>query len=164
MKMLALFTFTLALGTFLTTSFPDDGLAVPAVLAVPIALDDDCVHCDESECPFGEHDAWDVETFIPYWHRNGGAHPPSQPCFTGFCDAKHGPPGCGGGFLMADAEAFRSALLRDDVAGVRQLLAEFSEGATLNVERSAVQLVDCHGAVIAHMPVTERFLGAVSAE
>ena len=123
-----------------------------------------CLFCTDNTCPGNAHNAWDHE--YPNYTRRGGPHN-SKPCFPGTCDSEHGPEcfrGGGGPFAMVDMDQLRGSIEAKDVQAVTNLLANHTESTALNVERSAVQVMDCQGAVIAHFPVGQKLLDRVSAE
>lgn len=66
------------------------------------------------------------------------------------------PPALGGGgqhFAAAGySDALREAVEAGHVALIRTLLAEFGDHIVVNSERSALQVLDCEGAYIAHLP------------
>ncbi|MDE2764440.1 MAG: hypothetical protein OXK74_16930 [Gemmatimonadota bacterium] len=141
---------------------PNNGVAEAVAMSM---VGPDCIFCDDDEdCPDGQHEAWEAHMF-PNFTRNGGVHI-SKPCFPGSCWTKHGPAcGPGGGPLrMVDMDRLRGSIEAKDVHAVKDLLANHTQSAALNVERSAVQVMDCEGAVIAHFPVDQKFLDRVSAE
>lgn len=61
-------------------------------------------------------------------------------------------------------DRLRGSIEAKDVQAVRDLLANHTQSTALNVERSAVQVLNCEGAVIAHFPVGQKLLDWVSAE
>ena len=94
---------------------------------------------------------------------------PEVQCFPGTCDTKHGPectenPDGGGMFTMVDMDRLRGSIEAKDVQAVKDLLADHTQSTALNVERSAVQVMNCEGTVIAHFPVGQKLLDRVSAE
>ncbi len=72
--------------------------------------------------------------------------------------------GGGGTMTMVDIDQLRGSIKARDVRAVKNLLANHTHSTALNVERSAVQVLDCEGAVIAHFPVGQKLLDRVSAE
>ena len=154
---------------------PSNGAAEAVAMSM---VDADCIYCSDRICEPGQHDAWDPpdegegqgegegdDDYLKYT-RNGGVHV-SKPCFPLSCAVKHGPR-CGrdggGMFAMVDMDRLRGSIEAKDVEAVKDLLANYAQSTALNVERSAVQVMDCEGAVIAHFPVGQRFLDRVSAE
>jgi hypothetical protein len=90
---------------------------------------------------------------------NGGEHLGS-PCRTGSCATRHGylpcdPP------ALSSAEALRNAMLTDDSVKVRAIVAANRDRVTVNVERAAIQVQDCHQRVIAHLPMSEQLASAM---
>jgi len=125
----------------------------PAVLDARAEADGGpCVLCHE-DCPEGEHVAADGGYTLPLnWKRNGGAHG-GYACMSGSCATKHGPEGCGGGMLQkSDVANLERALLAGADAEVDRLLKHFPDNIELNGTRSAVQVRDCTGGLIAHLP------------
>jgi hypothetical protein len=133
----------------------------------------DCIFCangGEAEadwCQVGWHDAWEPVLIEPNFTRNGGAHY-SRKCFRYTCDVRHGP-ACtdangGGTFTMVDMDRLRGSIEARDGQAVKYLLANHTQSTALNVERSAVQVMNCEGTVIAHFPVGQKLLDRVSAE
>ena len=65
---------------------------------------------------------------------------------------------------MVDMDQLRGSVETEDAQAVKSLLANHTESTALNVERSAVQVMDCEGTVIAHFPIGKKLLDRVSAE
>lgn len=136
-------------------------LAASKVLALPIPTDN-CVECAESYCEDGFHDAWDDDSMIDVWTRNGGAHMTSE-CWSGTCATKHGPTPCS----QADAptpqvlESLRLAVLNGDELTVAKLARSYPNSISINLDRSAIQLLDCAGSVYLHMPASPSLLQVV---
>lgn len=149
---------------------PSNGAAEAVVEAVAMSMvdsDGDCITCDRQDCRRRYHNARNPTPEDPAnWSRNFGVHV-SEPCFSGSCWQKHRPR-CssedGLTVAMVDMEQLRGSIEAKDVKDVKDLLANHTESTALNVERSAVQVMDCGGAVIAHFPVGQEFLDRVSAE
>ncbi len=163
--------FSVVLGLLAGIAFalqaPSNGAA--ETVAISMVDVEDCIFCIDAfpYCPDGEHRAWEAHAY-PNYTRNGGVHL-SKPCFPGSCDTLHGPacppPEDGGGnFAMVDMEQLRGSIKAKDVHAVKDLLADYAHSTALNVERSAVQVINCQGAVIAHFPVGQKLLHQVSAE
>ena len=115
----------------------------------------DCVICHE-DCPEGWHLAAPAGTYsIPaVWTRNGGVHLNGE-CFTGSCATKHGPACTSGSNLAAaDVQALRKSILKRDPQAIRSLIAAHPKNMVHNGARSAVQLMNCSGQVIAHLPLS----------
>lgn len=145
-------TIVVSIGMMLTAA-----LALhPEVLSADFVLEEAggaCVICHE-DCPEGEHIAANGGYTLPLnWRRNGGAHN-GLSCMSGSCATKHGPEGCGGGMLQqTDVEDLESALLAGTIPEVQRLLESFPANLTFNASRAAVQVRDCTGGLIAHIPV-----------
>ncbi len=127
----------------------------------------DCLTCiDNYNCRDDEHQAWRPLLARPNWSWGKGPHV-SKPCFPGSCKSEHSPAcelGRGGTFAMVDMDRLRGSIAAKDAHAVKDLLADHTESTALNVERSAVQVMDCEGTVIAHFPVGKKLLDRVSAE
>ncbi len=142
---------------------PSSGVA--EAVAVPMG-GPDCIFCDEAECPGNMHDAYEPQIADANYTRNGGVHLDYE-CYPGTCDTLHGPKcslGGGGTMTMVDIDRLRGSIKAKDGRAVKNLLANHTQSTALNVERSAVQVLDCEGAVIAHFPVGQKLLDRVSAE
>lgn len=156
---------------------PGNGVAEAVVMSM---VDADCIFCSDRICPDGMHDAWDVDddgglpggtgsegSAYGMFTRNGGSHPRDNRCFEGTCWRKHGPAcraSAGGTFAIVDMDRLRGSIESRDVQGVKNLLANYTQSTVLNIERSAVQVINCEGAFIAHFPVDPKLLDRVSAE
>ena len=157
----------LVVGLLAGIGFTLQAPSTKAAEAVAISMVDagDCIFCSTYGCPGGEHDAW--ETFLENFTRNGGVHLDME-CKSGTCWTMHGPacpdPDGGGTFAMVDMDRLRGSIEAKDVQAVKDLLADHTQSTALNVERSAVQVMNCEGAVIAHFPVGQKLLDRVSAE
>lgn len=163
--------FSVLLGLLAGTAFAlqhtGDGTAEAVAMSM---AGTDCVFCDEDACPGGSHDAWEPTIADPNYTRNGGVHLDYE-CYPGTCSTMHGPR-CGGSpdpfddpvIAMVDMDRLRGSIEANDVQAVKDLLASHTESTALNIERSAVEVTDCRGAVVAHFPVGRKFLDRVSAE
>jgi hypothetical protein len=127
-------------------------LATPIPASSAFACD---VDCSEQSCLDGEHDAWDTTPAFYRWTRNGGAHSGGQ-CFEGTCDTKHGPE-CQlegeGNVTNAEMEDLRRSILSSNKERVAAFLAAHPRRAHLNLDRAALQLLNCNGSVTLHMPI-----------
>jgi hypothetical protein len=139
-----------------------------AVIAIPIAYDNDednlcdliCGDGDAVGCQEGWHDAWRPQS-DPDAKRGGGAHSPTPVCYEGTCEERH--PACtNNGFAAIDFEEFRFALAAGDIGTAVSLIAEHPENLIVNTARHAVQVVNCSGAIIAHLPVDPRLMTRLS--
>lgn len=153
----------LALSLGLGIRSEETGIGLAAVaMAAPIAADD-CVACEDGEDPIsshgcfeGEHDAWDTFPEDEEWTRNGGAHIGEPYCRSGSCDVKHGPACIQVGSPSNETvEQLRVAVQADDAQSIAGIVRAHSGSISVNVRRSAVQIVDCNGAVLWHLPVSE---------
>jgi hypothetical protein len=138
--------------------------ASAAVLTVAGASFDDCdVACYSSVCAAEDyHDAWLMEPPYANATRNGGPHNDGK-CREGTCDTKHGPMcDLSVEFASGDFEALRRGLVESDLQPVRALLAKHSNVLFVNVARSAVQVSDCEGNVVAHLPLANGTVAALT--
>lgn len=168
MKKFSVVLVGLLAGIAFALQVPSNGAAEAVTTSVVDA--DDCIYClnggqdDADWCPVGWHDAWEPVDTDPNFTRNGGAHYTTF-CYEDTCHVKHGPECNGGGtFAMVDMDRLRGSIEAKDVQAVKDLLANHTESTVLNAKRSAVQVMDCEGTVIAHFPVGQKLLDRVSAE
>jgi hypothetical protein len=84
--------------------------------------------------------------------RNGGPHNDYQ-CRSGTCATKHGPACEGGTLALADLRSLRAAVATNDVQRIIDMLSAHPSQVTVNHHRSAVQVADCTGDVVAHLPL-----------
>jgi len=148
-------------------------VAVAAVMA-PVMIQEELeceLNCYEGslvDCQSGYHDAYNQWGIDANAMRNGGAHPsPPNNCFEGYCPNKHGPMCDGSGgpdFAAADLEAVRLAIRDGDAANLRIMLAAHPTRTNLNVAREAVQITDCFGSVIAHLPTSTALVREIAAD
>jgi hypothetical protein len=148
----------LAAGSMLLA--PKDALPVySSVLATPFEDSDCTVSCDDQVCAGGEHYAW--ESSIP--HNTGDPHN-LTPCLTGTCGDYH--PWCRNPddepLTSADMDLLREALASEDLAASVVRLSRAGTAAEINVQRSAVQLLDCRGLVVAHLPLRTSFVAELA--
>jgi hypothetical protein len=129
----------------------DEVLAASAGLAPSVP--DPCVACLEvvggESCPTDWHYAWDGDDEA--WTRNGGAHLDGL-CRSGTCDTTHGPY-CEATVPAHELRALQTAAASHDVSTVANALASYPKQITLNVTRSALQVIDCDSAVVLHAPL-----------
>ena len=140
--------------------------AAPDVLIAPGSTDGrvTCeLQCNDG-CLIGEHDALDVGESGRNAMRNGGAHPePPDNCFSGSCDTKHGPvwPECDVPVSPETLtqpeliESVRPAVLAQDAGRLGTLAAKYPSWVRLNRERAAIQVANCKGRVVAHLPLMD---------
>lgn len=141
------------------------GSTVPAVLALAVVQEEECnTFCHRNECDQNEHVAVGVDDSEANSQQNDGWH--LTFCATGSCAQKHGPlcGDTGTQFAASDLGELTGALADLDTEGVRAVLAQHGSQVVVNVERSALQVVDCTGAVRAHLPVTPTLIAAVTAD
>ena len=141
------------------TPFPTE-----AVDSLP-GCDIDCCDSGEGTCPCGSgvHDAWNTTPSFWFWTRNGGVHAYQGDCREYTCDVRHGPycPYPGGEPLTPEyLEQLRIAVASQNAKVLSGLLAGRREIAT-NVERSALQIENCKGRTVMHMPLPDEFAKAV---
>jgi hypothetical protein len=109
---------------------------------------------------------------VSYWHNTNYAPPladysgPQHLCQMGNC-GDHGI--CGGEeetqnevALVDELEAIRRAFQYEGPKGLRKVLEESSSRVAVNRTRMAVQVTGCSGGIVAHFPLTERYLAAVT--
>jgi hypothetical protein len=120
-----------------------------------------CVICHE-DCPVGEHIAANGGYTLPLtWQRNGGAHN-GLVCLPGTCASRHGPEGCGAAMLrLPEFRDLDDAVRMGREGEVRQLATAYRSQIELNVSRSALQVRDCEGQLIAHLPLPQPMLDAL---
>lgn len=113
-----------------------------------------CVNGGEGEvCETGKHYAY--ETFMGT--REGNEH---FNCLGDTCDDEHLQ--CIG-LPVAEMDALESAAIRGDLSKVESMLGEH-QSLTVNTERSALQWLDCTGAVVWHVPMPSTLIQDLSAE
>jgi hypothetical protein len=114
-----------------------------------------CVQCHE-DCPVGWHLAANAGTYtLPVnWYRNGGAHLDGL-CRSGTCSTKHGPQDCEEPPPFA---AIDRAIMNRDGGEVRRLVESHSKYLAVNVDRGAIQVSNCTGHVVAHIPIDSNLL------
>lgn len=139
---------------------------VSAAVTTPFAptpslmdCDIDCGEGDFFGCDPGQHQAWDTVPAFQAWTRNGGVH--QDDCWPYTCDVRHGP-FCGYQNSPEALEALRVLVRAHDVRGLAASIIEHPEAIRLNTRRSAVQVLNCKGNVVFHMPLPSSFAKAVS--
>jgi len=162
--------FVLSVGIYLTVqvapwhqdTFAFETVSVPFVSGT--GCDIDCTD-DEPYCAGGEHDAWDTHPNFYFWTRNGGAHAFPWDCRPGACDTMHGPycplPGLDP-MTNAQLEELRTSILSEDVWALSAMVAARSGEVKVNLQRSAIQLVNCDGDVFMHLPIALALAKAVT--
>lgn len=150
-------------------SAPRHGTVSAASITTPIVVAQlpDCLDCGEDMCESGWHDAWDTTPAFQRWHRNGGAHL-DDACREYTCDVRHGPaceplPDGLVALTTADIETLRATVVAGDAQLIAVLVKAHPKEFTVNVERSAIQLLGCTGMVTMHMPIPAEMLGALEA-
>ena len=114
-----------------------------------------CVNGGEGEyCPAGKHYAY--ETWMGT--REGNEH---FNCLGDTCDDDHQQ--CIAGLPAAEMDALESAAIRRDLSKIQSMLGEH-QSLTVNTERSALQQLDCAGAVVWHVPMPSTLIQDLSAE
>ena len=108
------------------------------------------------QCSSGEVAGCSIE---PVWHRaieteydKNGAGEPHADCHEGTCSQWHPCPPSGGGQPDLPAQ-IDAAVEARDVATLAKALADPSSTVRLNLDRQAVQVLDCRANVVAHFPV-----------
>jgi hypothetical protein len=115
-----------------------------------------CVNGGEGEyCETGKHYAYESQ----FGTREGEDHPTS--CLSDTCDDDH--PQCIGGLPAVEMDALEYAAIRGDLSKIESMLGEY-QSLTVNTERSALQRLDCAGAVVWHFPMPSTLIQDLSAE
>jgi hypothetical protein len=135
---------------------PDD-----VVLAAPIGADFFCIDCYECSGQSGHSTNGSLGDF------GGGFH--NETCNSGTCDTIHGMCCCNeedSDFDMAaaldDVAALQEVLMAGDADGLAYLVNRGSEVIRVEAERSAIQVVNCSGDVVAHFPLSAEMFTAVA--
>ena len=136
----------------------------PVALSVPVAGDAwMCdTYCSHLGCEAGEH--WAVGTDEPEEgnaNRNDGWH--FQDCKAGTCEFTHGPL-CEPTLAALPADRLIRMLQARDTEGVEAFMAAHPERVWVNVPRSAVQVADCTGVVVAHLPVSRDLVRSLTGD
>jgi len=155
-------------GSFISLN---EGSVVVAAVTTPFDSSDrpSCdIACGDGAffgCADGWHDAWDTTPINWFWTRNGGVHQYPQDCREYTCDVRHGPycpyPG-GEPLTTADLERLRVAVLGQDAKAIVESVAARPREIVINAERSAVQIFNCKGRVVMHMPMAPKFTKLVA--
>jgi hypothetical protein len=161
---------TIALLAFVGFSMPiweQDALAASLTLHTPFSASAECdIDCGGSGtyCDADEHDAWDTTPAFYRWTRNGGVHAFPEDCRPGTCDTTHGPSCLTGAPVEYEHfDALRQSLLTGDVPALTDLVTS-SARITVNRKRSAIQVLNCQGAVVMHLPAAQRIIDAMSSD
>ena len=117
--------------------------------------------CAQLSCVTGENGCADDEHYAFqafFGTREGGEH---FDCVPATCDFVH--PQCPDLDLPAgELDVLEHAAIAGDRATVESILDEH-RSLTVNVERSALQQLDCGGQVVAHIPVPSALISDLSA-
>ena len=134
-----------------------------AVISAPIASIDGggcdifCWNDEPAGCEEGWHDAF----YLPegQWHQynaltNSGPHNDNQ-CYDRRCDdpETHGPPCMSFAAAGADLDGLRGSLAQGSVPRLRTMLKKHQAHFVLNIERSSIQILNCAGDAVAHLPI-----------
>ena len=137
-----------------------DVLAATDVIVEPVVPAVCSIRCTEpGYCESGEHDAYYLQ--FEYYNAiaNGGEHSGPPYCREYTCDVRHGylpcEPNIGG---ESAVERLRVALANEDAAAVVVVLGALPERVTLNSARAAIQVTNCNGNLIAHLPVAKKMI------
>ncbi len=127
--------------------------------------DIDCCSGNEGTCgcDAGTHDAWDTVPNFYFWTRNGGVHQYPGDCREYECDVRHGPycPYPGGEPLTSDyLEQLRTAVVATNANLLARLIIERPE-IKVNLQRSALQIENCKGRTVMHLPLPKALAQAV---
>lgn len=133
-------------------SWSSDAIASSAVLNAEVAAPFECdIDCGDQECDSGYHDAWNTSPNFYFWTRNGGVHSYPWDCRLYTCDVRHGP-WCNPAEPRPDMDAIRKYVRDSDVKSIARVVSE-SQQVKWNQDRAAVQVIDCKGGVVMHLPV-----------
>lgn len=137
------------------------GDAVPASVALTMAGESDCLLLCEDEPNYceeqGHHDAWSPQGSYADAKVGGGAHSAGNPCWLGACATKH--PECEASAASHGINSIRLAISHGNVDGVLEATQIKGPGAAvIDVDRSAIQVLGCGSTIVAHFPVTRKFL------
>lgn len=80
-------------------------------------------------------------------------------CYAGSCDEMHGLD-C---TPLEELESLRASMASEDIVRTALLLRNTDRDIVLNVGRSAIQVLDCQSAVVAHLPISTRDLHRLQA-
>jgi hypothetical protein len=124
-----------------------------------------CLFCEDPPdfCVGNQHNAYGGE-IAGEWARAGGPHY-DEPCYSGSCQTKHGP--CtlasnGTTTFDEDLDVLRRALDSGDAAAVSMVLGGFAKNRVLlNASRGAVQVLNCNGAIAAHLPISTQLAASL---
>lgn len=113
------------------------------------------VYCEMGgeTCDADEHHA----TVLFFGTRNGDEH---GSCIQAACDVSHAQ--CGVPLPTGELDVLEHAAVVGDRSTVESILDEYSS-LTVNIERSALQQLDCAGGVLTHIPVTSTLIGDLAA-
>lgn len=148
---------------FANVTTPSDlSAASPAAVEVPfratMAFDCD-VDCGENHCAGGWHEAWETTPAFYFWHRAGGVHLNEQ-CEEGTCATTHGPECAVGGLEL---ERLRTSIVAGETAAIAAIARANPSQVTINERRSAIQIANCRGEVVVHLPMSAALTSAVAA-
>lgn len=128
---------------------PSDG----AVLALSVTFDGGCnTECLEGDgflfCPVGQH----VAEFSLHGFTDGASH---TGCRDGECGGNGEHQYCAGDgdFEDSDVEELRLAVLLGDLRTVQAYARSAPNSVYINFDRAAVQVLNCQGEVVAHLPL-----------
>jgi len=114
-----------------------------------------CVNGGEGEyCEAGKHYAYESG----FGTREGEDHPTT--CLSDSCDDDHQQ--CEG-LPAVEMDALEYAAISGDLSKIESMLGEY-QSLTVNTERSALQRLDCAGAVVWHVPMPSTLIQDLSAE
>lgn len=144
-------------------------LAVTVILCLPFSVNAQCGMCTY-DGPTNSHTLWD---FNPYYNdleceSTGGAE--CDGCHwqweSGTCGESHTVLcGSGGGEeeYEVDPESVIALAQTGNQDDVRELIRQ-EPSVEFNVDRKAIQVIDCRGLVAAHIPISEALSRLLSAE
>jgi len=134
-------------------SLSKDAIASSVVLNAELSSGVSCdIDCGEQYCDGGYHDAWETHPNFYFWTRNGGVHTGVDDCRAGTCDTMHGPWCNPMEEDRPDMDAIRKYSRDSDAQSIAAVVSR-DPRVTFNSDRSAVQVIDCKGSVVMHLPV-----------
>ena len=107
-------------------------------------------------CDAGYHYAFDAGPEGN--HSSGEPHTnePPEGCLENTCTQMH-PLDCGD-LAAFDEKAVAAAVASDDAAYLTRLISERPQNLEINQQRQALQIIDCHGHAIAHLPISDALI------
>lgn len=123
---------------------------------------DGCLACATGSivnCSTGAHKAW-TSSSDDVWKYGFGPH---ENCVYGSCSLSHGACDIEGDLTVTQVvEMIEAAVVTHNARGLNEILAIHAKQVAVSVQRSAIQITNCTGAVIAHLPVTPTLITALT--